>query len=290
MLFLLLLGALLGACSNGAREPLEDPSARAAKPASAEPDARSVAERRRARARAFVLASPGSMPDCRPASERTEPPIAKRRWLRGVAVTEYFPVPERWFGGRRVKAPGLSSRHRVDWLYSGRGVAMQGEGIGLDGRHYGIDAVGSAGWINSSGRRTAPGRCAGRWTDGWPVWLEGGWRSRSGAVTFPLARGGWANGRARERVSSGGVSFAPRPRPTARPGRTAAVDTSLIAPGSRIFIPAYRSVNGGWFRAEDTGGAIIGRHIDVFRTPPREPGNRGRVLRRQRVLVIPPSQ
>lgn len=289
MLFLALLGASLSACASGGDGPRTGRVAPVATATPAERDSRSPAERRRARARAFVLASPGSMPDCRPASERSEPPIAKRRWLAGVAVTEYFPVPERWFSGRRVKAPGLSSRHRVDWLYSGRGVAMQGEGIGLDGRHYGIDAVGSAGWVNSSGRRTAPGRCAGRWTDGWPVWLEGGWRSRSRAVTFPLARGGWANGRARDRIPSGGVSFAPRPRPAARPGRTVAVDAALIAPGSRIFIPAYRSVNGGWFRAEDTGGAIIGRHIDVFRTPPREPGNRGRVLRRQRVLVIPPS-
>jgi len=39
--------------------------------------------------------------------------------LRAVTITEYFPVPEGWFVGRKVKAPGPPGRHRVDWLYSG---------------------------------------------------------------------------------------------------------------------------------------------------------------------------
>lgn len=251
--------------------------------------ARVIAAQRREQARRFVLASPGAMPPCSEASDDVGRPVDRPRWLRGVAVTEYFPVPEAWFSGRRVRAPGLRSRHRVDWLYSARGVTMQGEGVGLDGRHYGIDAVGSGTWVDRRGEPTIPGRCAGRWSDGWPVWLQGGWRNARGRVTFPLDGGGWAAGPGGRPRSTLGVTFAPRPRPAARPWRTVAVDPALIPRGSRIYIPAYRQVNGGWFVAEDTGGAITGRHIDVFRPPPASPDDRGEVLRGQRVKVVPPG-
>ncbi|HWE60446.1 MAG TPA: 3D domain-containing protein [Chloroflexota bacterium] len=42
-------------------------------------------------------------------------------------------------------------------------------------------------------------------------------------------------------------------------GRTVAVDPSVIPLGSTVYIQGL-----GVFRAEDTGGAVIGRHIDVF--------------------------
>src|SRR5439155_17299597 len=62
----------------------------------------------------------------------TQPPVVKTvvrpRWVSNVLVTEYFPAPERWFGGRLVRAPGLPARHRSDWLYSARGLAMQAKG------------------------------------------------------------------------------------------------------------------------------------------------------------------
>ena len=55
------------------------------------------------------------------------------------------------------------------------------------------------------------------------------------------------------------------------PLRTIAVDRSVIPLGSKIYIPravGFRMPDGtthdGYFKAEDTGGAIIGRHIDVF--------------------------
>src|SRR5205085_7188626 len=48
-------------------------------------------------------------------------PIRRSRWLPGVAVTEYYPVPEAWFVGKKVAAPGLSGKHRIDWLYSATG-------------------------------------------------------------------------------------------------------------------------------------------------------------------------
>ena len=38
-----------------------------------------------------------------------------------------------------------------------------------------------------------------------------------------------------------------------------AVDPRLIPLGSRLFVPGY-----GWGRAEDTGSAVLGHHIDVW--------------------------
>ncbi|MEH7209956.1 3D domain-containing protein [Priestia megaterium] len=43
-------------------------------------------------------------------------------------------------------------------------------------------------------------------------------------------------------------------------GRTIAVDPNVIPLGSTVYIPAL----GGSFKAEDTGGAIDGNHIDVY--------------------------
>jgi 3D (Asp-Asp-Asp) domain-containing protein len=44
----------------------------------------------------------------------------------------------------------------------------------------------------------------------------------------------------------------------ARPG-TVAVDPAVFPIGTRFYIPGY-----GWGRAEDTGGDIKGRHLDLF--------------------------
>ena len=52
----------------------------------------------------------------------------------------------------------------------------------------------------------------------------------------------------------------------------------MIPLGSRVYIPAYRhDGHGGWFVAQDTGGAIGGRHIDVFRPPPASSADAGPV-------------
>lgn len=215
--------------------------------------------------------------------------IDRSRWVSGFEITEYYSVPERWFVGRRVAAPGIPGRHRVDWLYSSRGVAMEGDGIALDGRHYHFASGGDAGWINPAGRRTRASACASRWSRGLPAWLEGGWRNAAGEVTFPLARGGWSNGPGVRALGYAGVTFAPGSSQPLRPYRTVAVDPDLIPSGSRIYIPAYRRINGGWFEATDTGGAIIGRHIDVYRPPPGNIGDGGRYLTHQRVYVQPPG-
>src|ERR1019366_3198146 len=111
-------------------------------------------------------------------------------WLGGVTVTEYWPAPESWFVGRLVKAPGLPGLHRIDWLYSAMGLSMEGDGIGLDGRSYHIEALGDG------------------WAGGSPYWRAGGfWRNGAGGVTFPLQAGGWSAGRGRKYVPLRGVTF-----------------------------------------------------------------------------------
>lgn len=217
-------------------------------------------------------------------------PIARARWLGRVTVTEYYPVPEAWFVGKKVRAPGLTTKHRIDWLYSATGLSMEGDGIGLDGRRYHIASLGRGGWVDERGKPSVPG--ARGWRPNPPVWRAGGyWLSRRRRLTFPLDGGGWSNGVGRRYVPLPGVSFALGPSRPLRYYRSLAVDPDLIPLGSRVYIPAYRdTAGGGWFRAEDVGGAIIGRHVDVFRPPPPRAGMSGNYLANQRIYVIPPGR
>jgi 3D (Asp-Asp-Asp) domain-containing protein len=212
-------------------------------------------------------------------------PLGKPTWLTKVRITEYFPAPERWFVGARVRTPGLDRRSRIDWLYSARGISMQGEGIGTDGRKYHIDSVGSSGWITERGRRARFG-VGGIFA---PFWRAGGfWENRAGSVTFPLDGGGWYAGAGKRYVSPAGISFARGAARSLRAYRSVAVDPLLIPLGSLVYVPAYRPLNGdGWFRAEDTGSAIKGRHLDVYRRPPKSPADTGRYLKGRRVFVVP---
>jgi 3D (Asp-Asp-Asp) domain-containing protein len=210
------------------------------------------------------------------------------RWLRGFELTEYYPALESWFVGRPVAAPGLSARHRIDWLYSARGLSMEGDGIGLDGKPYHIAGLGAGGWLTAGG---GSGAKFGVGADA-PFWRTGGfWRSLAGALTFPLADGSWSAGVGVRYVAPpAGISFAPGPSRPLSYLRSVAVDPRLIPLGSHIYIPAYAGVNGGWFEADDTGGAIIGRHIDVFRPPPANPANQGNFATGQSVYIIPPGK
>jgi 3D (Asp-Asp-Asp) domain-containing protein len=218
-------------------------------------------------------------------------PISKPTTLGGFLTTEYWPVPERWFVGKRVKAPGLAKRHRVDFLYSARGVAMEGDGLDLQNKpvHW---VTGSGNWVGSNGR---PGSY---------YWLgEMFWRNRSGNVTFPLERGGWSNGSCKAFKSRGskcryvgprGTRFATGPSTGAsgvklRPLRSVAVDPRVIRYRSGVYIPAYaKGGYDGWFCAADTGGAIKGRHLDVFRRAPSSPSG-GSSRRGQTIRVWPPD-
>jgi 3D (Asp-Asp-Asp) domain-containing protein len=106
-------------------------------------------------------------------------------------------------------------------------------------------------------------------------------------VTFPLAAGGWSAGTGIRYLPLAGVTFAPGPSLPLRYYLSIAVDPGVISLGSRVYIPAYRhDGHGGWFIAQDTGGAINGRHIDVFRPPPAAPGAGGQYLTGKRVFVV----
>jgi hypothetical protein len=208
-------------------------------------------------------------------------------WLRAVTITEYWPAPESWFRGRLVSAPGLPGKHRIDWLYSAEGVSMEGDGYGLDGRMYHIDSLGDGGWVTESGKPTSAGN---GFAAGAPYWRAGGyWRGPHGIVTFPLQSGGWANGVGRSYVSLPGVSFAPGSSLPLHFYQSIAVDPRVIPLGSRVYIPAYAHDGyGGWFVAQDTGGAINGHHIDVYRKPPGSANDSGQYLTGQSAFVIKP--
>jgi 3D (Asp-Asp-Asp) domain-containing protein len=235
-------------------------------------------------------ATPGGLDPTTPPAPAPPSKSRKGKWLRGVAVTEYWPAPESWFVGRLVSVPGLGAKHRVDWLYSAIGVSMDGEGIGLDGQLYHIVATGDAGWVTSAGRPTAPG--TGGWSGGPPYWRAGGyWRGHGGQVTYPLQSGGWSNGRGGRYLPLHGVTFAAGASLPLGYYQSIAVDPSVIPLGSRVYIPAYRGDgHGGWFVAQDTGGAIIGRHVDVYRPPPAAATDPGLDLTDARVYVIPPHR
>jgi hypothetical protein len=201
----------------------------------------------------------GCPPSVTPPTERV---ITHPRWLSGVLITEYYPAPEAWFHGRLVRAVGLPGRHRIDWLYSARGLAMQGEGIGADGRFYHFAGPYSLTWHAASGAATIPCRRApGAWTHGSPSWLG----------------------------TPGKARFAPGRSLPLSYWHDVAVDPRLIPHGSSVFVPVYCGTpSHGWFVAADTGGAIIGPHLDVFRAPPAVPWSSG-LHRDARVYVVPPG-
>jgi 3D (Asp-Asp-Asp) domain-containing protein len=212
-------------------------------------------------------------------------PVTKPRWLKGVQITEYYSAPERWFIGRKVTAPDIPGKHRVDWLYSSGGISMEGDGIGLDGKHYHLSAIGKPGWVTQEGRATAPGGSG--WTNGWPFWRFGGWRNKEKHVTFPLEAGGWFDGKSVRYIKPVGVSFKEGQSLPVVPWKSVAVDPGVIPMGSKVFVPAYCPKH-GWMVAGDTGGAINGLHIDVFRTAPKLRGG-DQQYSDQRIYVWPPG-
>jgi hypothetical protein len=225
-------------------------------------------------------------------SGKLPPPPSKHdrgRWLNRVTITEYWPAPESWFRGRLVSAPGLPGLHRIDWLYSATGISMEGDGLGLDGRQYHIDSLGDGGWVTADGATTSP---SSDWSAGAPYWRAGGfWRNRYGGVTFPLAGGGWSDGAGRRYVPLRDVTFAAGASLPLHFYGSIAVDPRVIPLGSRVYVPAYRGDGqGGWFIAQDTGGAINGRHIDVYRPPPASAGDSGQYLTGEHIFVIKPHK
>ena len=214
---------------------------------------------------------------------------AHGKWLTGVTITEYWPAPERWFVGGLVSAPGLSGKHRIDWLYCATGVSMEGDGIGLDGRqlphrHSGRRRLGHLGGQVHVAERRLGGRR--------PVLARRGLLEQSlGGASRSRCRPAAGTPAPAAGMSRCGGSRSPPDRPCrCSYYQSIAVDPSVMPLGSRVYIPAYRGDgHGGWFIAQDTGGAINGRHIDVYRTPPPSPNDGGQYLTGQRLFVVKPS-
>ena len=246
--------------------------------------------RRRTEIRPLLLLAAAMLSLCLLLPSSAGAVIKKTGWVKDVTLTEYYPTPEKWFVGKKINAPGLTDKHRADWLYSAYGLPMEGSGIGLDGRTYHYADGYDVPWVGKNGKR-----------DGSYYWLDVGWRNKKGAVTFPLEGGGWSNGpEVKKRYKSPkerGVRFQVVKWPIGASGMklsfwgSIAVDPDLIKFGSRVYVPAYRNKpGGGWFVAADTGGAIDGRHIDIYRPPPKKKGIGGNYFSSKRICVVPPKK
>ena len=194
--------------------------------------------------------------------------LSKPTWLSKVAVTEYFPAPERWFVGAQVQTPGPRPQEpdrlallRARRLDGGRGHRPRRPQVPhrLD-RLERLDHRARAPRAVRPRRHLRPVLARRRATG----------RTSSGAVTFPLDGGGWYAGEGKQLRRARATSPSPHgPSRPLRSYRSVAVDPALIPLGSLVYVPAYKPLNkDGWFRADDTGGAIKGRHIDVYRRPP----------------------
>jgi hypothetical protein len=124
---------------------------------------------------------------CPPRPPETARRITQPTWVSGAVVTEYYPVREQWFDGAAIRARGLGSAHRADWLYGPHGVAMNGEGLASNGQYYSFQGPYGIAWVNRGGSVTLA--CwNGTWTNGEPAWLDLGWRNRHGEVTLRACR------------------------------------------------------------------------------------------------------
>ena len=184
--------------------------------------------------------------------------------LGDFQLTYYWFAAESGFVGKKMKATGIAGTYREDFLYSARGVPMEGTGTSATGARVHYAGSTGGGWVNRAGKPTSP-RASG-WSNGAPYWRNGGYRTTTGAVTFKLANGQWANGLAgvepplpyHDRFGSGAGTDVTE-------WLSIATDLGVIARGTRVYVPQLAgSPARGCFRADDTGGAIIGTHIDVF--------------------------
>lgn len=102
-----------------------------------------------------ILVSAGGSSRARVSTTAYARPPRGHRMSR-VTLSDYRPVPEAWFRGRKVYAPGLSGLHRVDWVYSGSGLVMEADGLTPTGQPVHVDEFGHELWVNARGQPTQP--------------------------------------------------------------------------------------------------------------------------------------
>ena len=98
--------------------------------------------------------------------------------LGSSGITYYWFVPESAFTGARIVPKGLTAPYREDFLYSARGIAMQGTGTADDGKmlHW---RSGAGAWVNKEGLATRR----------WPSSPGSGSTSRTSPATRTSTRG-----------------------------------------------------------------------------------------------------
>mgnify|MGYP006279427159 CR=1 FL=1 len=233
-----------------------------------------------------------------PAQAQTIPP--RPQPIGSFWITYYWFAPESWFTAKKMVAPGLKTAYREDFLYSARGVAMQGTGTGDDNVmvHW---RSGAGAWVNNQGQPTRT--AASGFTNGAPYARPGGctWWLLDPATgapnlattdnlrpTFPNDDGTWQNPPANKDaytvVCNKAAVLAGQPDDPAyrgypdlfgvgvgtpvTPWRSIATDRGVIPKGTIVYIEALKNTpSKGCFSADDTGGAIIGNHIDVLIPP-----------------------
>lgn len=234
----------------------------------------------------------------RGADAQTTPP--RPQALGSYWITYYWFAPESWFTAKKMIAPGLKVAYREDFLYSARGIAMQGTGTGDDGvfLHW---RSGAGAWVNKDGAETKT--AASGFTNGSPYARPGGcvwWAIDVAGVPIPATTdnkrptfanddGTWQNPSPtnpagytvvcnQEAVRLGqpdDLNYRRYPDTfgigigaAVTPWKSIATDRSVIPKGTTIYIEALKDTpSKGCFSADDTGGAIIGKHIDVLIPP-----------------------
>ena len=154
---------------------------------------------------------------------------------------------------------------------------------------YHIDSLGNGGWVTAAGPSTSPvGRLARAARRSGAPAATGATAAAASPSRWPPAAGPPAPGARTSRCPAS--ASPPGASLPLRYYQSIAVDPSVIPLGSRVYVPAYRhDGHGGWFIAQDTGGAINGRHIDVYRSPPASADDSGQYLTGQRIYVIKPA-
>jgi 3D (Asp-Asp-Asp) domain-containing protein len=204
--------------------------------------------------------------------------------LGDFQLTYYWFAAESGFIGKKITAPGIAGTYREDFLYSARGVPMEGTGTADSSAHVHYAGTHGGYWVTKAGKRTVP--VASGWPDGAPYWREGGWRNAAGAVTFQRPDGTWVNGAGVKNLPYHDL-FDTGVGTNVTEWLSIATDLGVIPRGTHVYVPQLAgSPAHGCFRADDTGGAIIGTHIDVF--VPQT--NLGALPTRSEVLTLGPDE
>jgi 3D (Asp-Asp-Asp) domain-containing protein len=150
--------------------------------------------------------------------------VAEEAKLTGTKTGDYGSFAPRGLGGKTYKK---------EFICSAWGVAMQGTGLGLDGKYVHWKRGGGC-WLARDGRCTTSGDRQRP-----PFWLNNCESAEFEYVNKVTGASG------RELVEN----------------YSCAVDPKVIPLGSYVWMESEQR----WCRADDTGGWIKGNHIDIFR-------------------------